>query len=316
MDNPANEADLATLKELLDNRYAEIATLLRYNKTKDESIKRLGDEIQKYREGFAFSALKPFINALIALREDCRKSIKDAKQYPEKFNDENVKKYIGYLVSDFEDMLSNVGLERNLTPPPAPAPAETAEPSTEEASEPLTLRTEPLNSISELVDYLKETEKSIEIAVKDRAIVDKTIQDYIGSAARTDAVHYFALAAPLAKQIYVLFDYISGKAEQANEASGEVLLKLYNEILETISKDIGNILTITAGMEIDAPDGDFDTKKHKIMKTVPTDDEKLDRTVANVYTDCYTFDGKVISQSKVDVYKFNQSSTIGEKNNG
>jgi len=316
MDNPATEADLATLKELLDNRYAEIATLLRYNKTKDESIKRLGDEIQKYREGFAFSALKPFINALIALREDCRKSIKDAKQYPEKFNDENVKKYTGYLVSDFEDMLSNVGLERNLTPPPAPTPAEAAEPSAEEASEPLKVRTEPLNSFSELVEYLKETEKTIEIAVKDRAIVDKTIQDYIGSAARTDAVHYYALVAPISKQIYGLFDYISQKASQTENVSGEALLQLYTKILEKIMEEISDILTITAGMEIETLDGVFDAKKHKILKTVLTDDEKLDKTVANIYTDCYTYEEKVIYQSKVDVYKLNLVSTQGGKTNG
>jgi hypothetical protein len=52
-----SETEWAELKALLDKRYADIANLLRYNKTKDESIKRLSDEVQKYREGFAFAAL-------------------------------------------------------------------------------------------------------------------------------------------------------------------------------------------------------------------------------------------------------------------
>jgi len=317
-----SETEWTNLKEQLDKRYAEIATLLRYNKTKDESVRRLGDEIQKYRDGFAFSALKPFVNALIALREDCRKSIKDTKQFPDKFTDENVKKYAGYLVSDFEEMLSNVGLERKdgsisihgkpiseLTPPPPPSLQ--AEPSSEETPEPVKAQTEPIKNFAELVSYLKESENAIELAIKDRAIVDKTIQEYVKFAARTDAVHYFALAAPVAKQIYKLFDYVSQEAAKAENSSGEELMKLYAKTLETIMEKIYGVLTVTAGMEIDSPDGAFDTKKHKILKTVPTDDEKLDRTVANVYTDCYVFDEKVIYQSKVDVYKLNLVSTQG-----
>ena len=98
-----SETEWTELKSLLDKRYTEIATLLRYNKAKDESIQRLSAEVQKYREGFAFSALKPFINALIALREDCRKSIRDSKQFA--LDDEKAQKYTEYLISEFEEML-------------------------------------------------------------------------------------------------------------------------------------------------------------------------------------------------------------------
>ncbi len=216
-------------------------------------------------------------------------------------------------------MLSNVGLERKndeisingkpinglAQPRVLPAEPSTDEPSGEDTSELLNIRTEPLKDISELINYLKDSENAIRLALQDRVVVDKTVQEYIALAARTDAEHYFALAAPVARQIYGLFDYISKKAEQTG----------YIEILETVSKEIGDILT-AAGVEIETSDSVFDTKKHKILKTVPTDDEKLDRTIANIYTDCYTFDGKVIYQSKADVYKFNQGSTQGEKNHG
>jgi molecular chaperone GrpE (heat shock protein) len=68
-------------------------------------------------------------------------------------------------------------------------------------------------------------------------------------------------------------------------------------------------------MIIESLDGVFDPQKHKILKTIPTSDEQLDRTIANTYTDCYTYDGKVVYQSKVDVYKF-QQLTKGEENHG
>ena len=79
---------------------------------------------------------------------------------------------------------------------------------------------------------------------------------------------------------------------------------LYNELLEDIVEKMGDIL-IGTGLSIETlTDGVFDTKKHKLLKTIPTDDEKLDRTIANAYTDCYTYDWKVVYQSKADVYKF------------
>ena len=305
-----SETEWAAIKALLDKRYTEIATLLRYNKTKDESIQRLSAEIQKYREGFAFSALKPFINALITLREDCRKSVRDAQQVA--LDDEKAKKYIEYLVSDFEEMLANIGLERNedsisingrpLSEPiqPKETPAEPAsEQENDEPSQPLVCP-EAIQNPSELIEYLNKSEEAIRLALKDRAVLDKTIQEYIALAARTDAEHYLALAAPVSRQVYALYDSILAKSQSV----GSSFIELYNEILEEVVNKTGHILT-GAGMKIETEtlDGVFDTQKHKLVKTIPTDNEKLDRAIANIYTDCYIYDGKVVYQSKVDVYK-------------
>ena len=306
-----SETEWVEIKALLDKRYAEIAALLRYNKTKDESIQRLSAEVQKYREGFAFSSLKPFINALITLREDCRKSIRDAKQFA--LDDEKVKKYLEYLVSDFEEMLANVGLERNdnsisingkpllgsTQPKVLPAQPLTDEQKNDDPSQTLVCA-EAVKNISELIEYLNKSEEAIRLAIQDRTVLDKTIQEYIALAARTDAEHYFALAAPVARQTYALYDSIFAKSQSA----GNSLIELYNEVLEEVINKAGHILT-GAGMEIETFDsGMFDTQKHKLLKTIPTNDEKLDRTIANTYTDCYIYDGKVVYQSKVDVYKF------------
>jgi molecular chaperone GrpE (heat shock protein) len=310
-----SEKEWTELKASLDKRYAEISTLLRYNKTKDESIQRLSAEIQKYREGFAFSALKPFINALIAFREDCRKSLRDAKQFG--IDDEKAKKYIAFLDSSFEEMFSNIGLERSgdsisingkplsgLTQPKAPPAEPLTSEQKDDTSQTLVCAGDVKNT-SELIEYLNKSEDAIRLALKDRTVLDKTIQEYINLAARTDAEYYLALAAPAAKQIYALYDDISGKCRAAGSFSGDELVKLYILILKKIKKEIEVILT-DAGVKIETKtlDGVFDTQKHKLLKAIPTGDEKQDRTIANTYTDCYTFDGKVVYQSKVDVYKF------------
>jgi len=308
-----SETEWADLKALLDKRYAEIAALLRYNKAKDESIQRLSAEIQKYREGFAFSALKPFINALIALREDFRKSIRDAQQFT--LDDEKAKKYIEYLVSDFEEMLSNVGLERNdnsisINGKPLSALPQPKEPPAQPASEQINddqalICADEIKSTAELIEYLNKSEEVIRLALQDRAALDRTIQEYAALVARTDAEHYFALAAPLSRQLYSLYDSIAEKSKTAVDYSGDALVDLYNAILNEAVEKIEVILT-DAGMiiETETLDGVFDTQKNRIIKTIPTNDEKLDRTIADTYTDCYMYDGKVVYQSKVDVYKF------------
>jgi molecular chaperone GrpE (heat shock protein) len=309
-----SETEWTAVKALLDKRYSEIASLLRYNKTKDESIQRLSSEVQKYRDGFAFSALKPFINALIALREDCRKSVRDANQFA--LDDEKTKKYIEYLISDFEEMLANIGLERNnnsisingkplsgLTQPGVlPVEPLTDEQNDDDSSQTLICGGQ-IKNMSDLIEYLNNSEAAIRLALQDRAEADKTIREYIALAARTDAEHYFALAAPVSRQLYALYDNISAKSRPAGGYSGDELIKLYNAVLEKVVSGIEVILN-NAGVIIETLNGVFDTQKHKLLKTILTSDENLDRVIVNAYTDCYTYDGKVVSQSKVDVYKF------------
>jgi len=320
-----SETEWTAIKALLDKRYTEIATLLRYNKTKDESIQRLSAEIQKYRDGFAFSALKPFLNALIALREDCRKSIRDAKQFAP--DNEKIKKYIEYLISDFEEMLANIGLERNgdsitingkplsgLTQPKVPPEAPLTDGQKDDDSSQILIGAEQIKNVSDLIEYLNKSEAAIRLALQDRTAADKTIQEYIALAARTDAEHYLALAAPVSRQLYALYDKISARGKSAGDNSGDALIQFYITILKEIGKGIEVILT-EAGVRIESLDGVFDTQKHKLVKTIQSNDEKLDRVIANIYTDCYSYDGKVIYQSKVDVYKF-QNLTQGEQNHG
>jgi len=320
-----SEAEWTAIKTLLDKRYTEISTLLRYNKTKDESIQRLSADLQKYRDGFAFSALKPFINTLIALREDCRKSIRDSKQFA--LDNEKAKKYLEYLISDFEEMLANIGLERNknlisingkplseiIQPKILPAELSTEEQNEAESSQTLKCVWQ-IKNVSDLIEYLNKSEAAIRLALQDRAVADKTIQEYIALSARTDAEHYIVLVAPISRQLYTLYDNISAKSQPTGDHSGDTFIELYNAVLEEVVSRVEVILS-DAEVRIETLDNIFDTQKHKLLKTIPTSDEKLDRVIANTYTDCYTYDGKVIYQSKVDVYKF-QNLTQGEQDHG
>lgn len=309
-----SEAEWAEIKALLDKRYAEIATLLRYNKTKDESIRRLGAEVQKYRDGFAFDALKPFINALIAFREDCRKSIRDAEKSPP--DAEKAKKFILYLVSDFEELLDNVGLKRDggsvsikgmprSGPPEPEAEKPASDPSAEEQKSGDDAKAPPgvgsVGSISELIEYLRGNEDAIMLALKDRAEADRKILDSVAAAARVDTEHYLTLVAPVSARLYGLFDAVSAKSRSVDAEP----IALYMEILEDVVRETEDILAV-AGIKIETLGGEFDPQKHKLVKTVPTNEVTLDRTVANCYTDCYTYEGKVVYPSKADVYKFQQ----------
>jgi len=308
-----SQEEWAALKAMLDKRYTDIAGLLRYSKTKDESIQKLGAEIQKYREGFSFFALKPFINALISLREDCRKSHRDAEQFT--FDEEKVKKYINFIVSGIEEMISNLGLERegdsitmngkplSGTAQPKKMPDAPASEEKKEDDALLITNAESIKSVSELIEYLNKSEAAIRAAIQERTVIDKVIAEYASLAARTDAEHYLALAAPVARELYILNDKIIKGSKNISEHSGEEIIKLYNKILDDVIKQTEKILT-NAGTVIETTEGVFDTQKHKLLKAIPTDDEKLDRIIVNTYTDCYSFEGKVIYQSKVDVYKF------------
>jgi molecular chaperone GrpE (heat shock protein) len=313
-----SETEWAELKALLDKRYAEIAALLRYTKTKDESIQRLSAEIQKYRDDFAFSALKPFVNALIVLREDCRKSIRDAKQF--QLDEAKLKKYSEYLISDYEEMLSNIGLYRennviSINGKPLSGltelqniPSESLAVGQEDDSVfQEIISSGKINNFSELTEYLKKCDAAIQFALNNRDIIDKTIHDYISRSARTDAEYYFALLAPISRQIYSLYDSLSAKNKQTSDSP---IAALYNELLDEVVIEIGGILN-EAGVEIETVTGFIDTQKNKILKIIQTNDEKLDRIIAKSYTDCYIYCEKVIYQSKVDVYKFQHE---GEKN--
>ena len=119
--------------------------------------------------------MKPFINALITLREDCRKSIRDAKQFAP--DNEKIKKYIEYLISDFEEIFANIGLERNdnsisINGKPLSGVTQTktlsAEPLTDEQEDDDTqilICAGQINTISDLIEYLDKSEAAIRLAL-------------------------------------------------------------------------------------------------------------------------------------------------------
>jgi hypothetical protein len=47
----------------------------------------------------------------------------------------------------------------------------------------------------------------------------------------------------------------------------------------------------------------YELRKHRLLKTVPTDDPALNGRIVKRYCDLYTMGNEVIYQMKVDVYK-------------
>ena len=316
------ESEWTSLKSMLDKRYTEITALLRYNKTREESIQKLSNEIQKYREGFAFSVLKPLIMELISFREECRKSVRDSEQYP--LDEDKAKKYLNYLVSDFDELMSNIGLERKddviyingklISEKDSNAnkceETKTTESAVVESANDI-MNTINVNDLASLVEYINKIDEIIHNSIKDKSVLDLVIKNYIDIASRTDVENYKSLVAPVARKLFSFYDILTKKAVINDNQSDDETIKQYITLLIEIQEKLEAIL-VCSGVMVESTNYEFDTKKHKLLKTIITDDENLNRTIANVYTDCYQYDEKVIYQSKVDVYKYQEKNNSGE----
>ena len=90
----------------------------------------------------------------------------------------------------------------------------------------------------------------------------------------------------------------------------------YLRCLEYIIDALEGVL-YGAGVSIDGARDEFDPKKDKLLKTVITHDASLDRKIVEMITECYLMNEKVISPSKVVVYKYVAEETqISDDQNG
>ncbi len=104
-DSTMQTEELVKVKEYFD----KIMQFVRYSKTKDEIIEKTGKDIQRYRDGFALSAYKPLANAVILLREACKKELDDLDKY--EYDVAKLKKNFDFLVDDVQDLILENGVE-------------------------------------------------------------------------------------------------------------------------------------------------------------------------------------------------------------
>ena len=101
--------DYTQFKELIDVHFQTIKNLLKFNKEKDANVSKLSATLQKYRDGFDVNLLKAVALHVISFREDTKKAYREFKD--KELPIDTVKKYLGYIVMDYEDLLGNLGIE-------------------------------------------------------------------------------------------------------------------------------------------------------------------------------------------------------------
>lgn len=313
---------------------AALDTILRavkVTKNKDAANALLSREIQGYREGFAFKLVRPLCTALIGYREDCRKTLSDVEDFAK--DGETVIRYLEFLRSDYEELLSEQGLERtedggfelngeNLDdlprreeqpeeePAEAPAAKEVADAAPEaettdaaEAAETETAeKTAP--TFETLLAAVRDGIAGVERALRE---IDEKDEAALAAARKSEAIdRYYADAVrlPLFRRMATLYDQLVEKIAEATETATDAPADAYADVLELLVDESEEILR-SAGVEIITEIGDeYDIKSSKILRVVPTDDPEKDHHVAKRHTDCYRYEEKILYPAKVDVYKY------------
>lgn len=92
---------------------------------------------------------------------------------------------------------------------------------------------------------------------------------------------------------------------EGKEPNEENYKKLLNQV-RGISEDLQDVLYRQNIEVYNVSSYEVDTRKQKIVKVIPTDDESLDKKIAEVVADGYEKEGRVLRPERVTVYKFNR----------
>ena len=92
--------------------------------------------------------------------------------------------------------------------------------------------------------------------------------------------------------------------EEYDSSPEKEYLKTHLDSLRYYANSVRGAL-INSGVEIKTPDvgSSYDYKEQRISKTIPTEDEALRDCVAEVRSDAFIYNGKVLRPAKVAVYK-------------
>lgn len=318
-----------------EQKYEEIVVLLkqyfnalrdsiRLAKTKDETIVKMKNELNKYREDFGYTLLKQIIMSLISYREDAKNTLRNVVKFSGDI--ETTKKYLGYLDDDFVEMLSGFSIEydgekflldgKDLAAIPmrkvenfakAPEVNEVEETVEEEKVEEVQTEENHVYSLNDVVKLVEENKANIEAILKENALLDEAFKEVEAVAASVDANYADALLLPAYKAVTNFYLKLKKKIENTLELmTAENMTALYSDVLMFVISQSSDILA-RFGVEINVDISNvYDMKTNRMLKFVPTDKPELDKTIAFRHTDTYLYGGKVIYLCKVDVYKYEQ----------
>ncbi len=295
-------------KQILDEHFQNLRNLIKYTKTKDETIQKLSNELQKYREDYCAKTFKSIATLLISYREDCRHSLADIETFDLPLD--KAKKYLSYLCDDFEEMLSNAGcefdddvwhfngkpLKNSVAPIHFPELFQVA---------PVEDDTNNVVCGDNMKEYLQNTENAIQKILSNNEMLEKCLRDYCTLSVSIESDIVMLCVYPPVKKMISLFESVKKRVDSSNEFSDDESMKnYYRDSLEYLINQIEDIL-LGGGVRIEATIEDlFDVKKNRLVKAIVTDDASLDRKIAKQYTECYLMNDTVIYPAKVDVYKY------------
>ena len=311
---PVETVNFEQFRNLLAQYYDGLARLIRLTKGKDETIAKLTREVQTYREDFALKLVKPLCASLIDLREDYRKTLRDVENYSKSTKD--ALKYAGYIKADLEETLLNQSVEldgdefkyrgKSLLH---------AKPRKIEFAKPEVAAKEPQPEVSyfagkpsfnELLRFIEYKNAGLEALLEENCAADAERAALESAVASLDDNYSDAILLPLYRQLVALYYETDGLlADMAETVSEENKAEKYAEILTNALEGIDKILFVSGVAILTEISDTLDSSRDKILKVYPTDDPAKDRKIARRYTDCYTYNGKVLYWSKVDVYKYN-----------
>lgn len=297
--------DFLEVKQLIDDHFNKIKGLVRYTKEKDANVLALSKQMQVYRDSFESSLLKRVALEVIEYRENCRKSLRSVAT--SELSAQESQKYISYLKLDFEDMLENLGIK--CTDDAVLYNGKNIESSLEKLSfkdvpqlEDVELGNLEIVDMNSLIEYLKSCQDALSKMIQNNTILDSVVKDYISISAVYEQGLYQVVLYPVIRTIIQIYRTLSQRVASL-EIKDSNAAEIYSAQLSLLIEEVEKILEL-CNVQIDSYVSDtYDSKKHRILKMIDTDNPELNGQVICRYTDCYTMDDKVIYLSKVDVYK-------------
>lgn len=297
--------DFREVKQLVDTHFNVIKGLVRYTKEKDANVLALSKQLQAYRDGLESTLLKRVALEIIEYRENCRKSLRSIAAL--ELNAQESQKYIGYLKLDFEDMLENLGIK--CTGDAVLYNGKNIESSLEKLSfkdvpqlEDVELCYLEIVDMNSLIEYLKGCQDALSKMIQNNTILDSVVKDYISISAVYEQGLYQVILYPVIRSITKIYRTLSQRMESL-EITDSNAGEIYSAQLSLLIEEVEKVLEL-CNVQIDSYVSDtYDSKKHRILKMIDTDNPELNGQVICRYTDCYMMDDKVIYLSKVDVYK-------------
>ena len=303
------EISMDEYKTVIEEHFQNLRALIKYTKTKDETIQKLSNELQKYREDYCAKTFKSIATLLISFREDCRKSLSDLDSFDLTF--EKAKKFLSFLGDDFEELLSNAGCEEdgdgwrfNGKPLLIETPSAVKFPQLFTVDDSKDDNNELIVG-SNVKEYLADAESKIRLILADNEKLDKCLKDYctLATAIENDVV--ILCVYPSIRKLISLYEKTKQKIDvYLSELNEDNMVDSYRDTLLFLIEQIEDVL-LSGGVKIDTTtDEFFDTKKNRLVRTITTGDSALDRKIAKQHTECYILNDVILYPSKVDVYKY------------